>query len=582
MTSMYEPEPTSATYTASPDETLIAEAIEALPQRGDRHHTIVHLDHQTVCLSVARAPAQEDCWVWFSAAAGERAELTSDRLLPLVSAGNFDGWFYVAHDIGAAVPLSEYRRISELSTARALALLLGIAHALDDAVSQGKAPCEVTPDSVFLDPRFGAMVGDLGVAREALGNPAAGDDAHAAWVAPEVLRGEDAHPRSAVYSFGAIAYTLLTGGPPHTGTPQQIANAAPPRVSAVRPDLPATLDTIFAVAMAPDPHKRYATAAEARHLLNLVIYGAPNMPALEAPPRFRRNSAPPKQAPARPAPRLQPAVGPHPRRGAALVALLLGGALAAGGVAGTLAAGGDTAPAAHPQVSAAGMSVELPDGWQQRPAEAGLLEAQPRRDAASGLTVAISNKALAPSDNGTPVLLGDYEAWRHDAVRTKGGTRTARYVIPTKSGKVQITCAAAPGSPANTLAICERMASTLRLGSQRTVALSVVAEAQKAWRLAGSRLRIDRADGRTRLAQASGQPAQIQAADALARTHDRAAKRFAGISGGNAVAKAARETAAAYRALARAASRNSRSSWASARADLRSAEARLAAAVAAG
>jgi hypothetical protein len=367
---MYEPTPT--TYSASPDETLIAEAIEGLPSTGDRHHTIVHLEHQTVCLSVARAPAQEDCWVWFSAAAAERAELTSDRLLPLVSAGNFDGWFYVAHDIGTAVPLSEYRRISELSTARSLALLLGIAHALDDAVSQGKPPCEVTPDSVFLDPRLGAMVGDLGVAREALGNPG-GDDAHAPWVAPEVLRGEDAHPRSAVYSFGAIAFTLLTGGPPHAGDPQQIVHARPPRLSDVRPDLPATLDTIFAVAMAPDPRKRYATAAEARHLLNLVIYGAPSMPALEAPPRFRRGSATPKPTAPRHAPRLQPAVEDDPRRGRALVALLVGGALAVGAVAGTVAAGGDSPPAPHPQATAAGMGVELPDGWRQRGAKGGPL-----------------------------------------------------------------------------------------------------------------------------------------------------------------------------------------------------------------
>src|SRR5215213_1188976 len=312
---MYEPTPT--TYSASPDETLIADAIEALPRTGDRHHTIVHLEHQTVCLSVARAPARDECWEWFSAAAAERAELSSERLLPLVSAGNFDGWFYVAHDIGTAVPLSEYRRISDLSTARALAL--------DDAVSQGKPPCEVTPDSVFLDPRLGAMVGDLGVAREALGNPAAGDDAHAPWVAPEVLRGEDAHPRSAVYSFGAIAYTLLTGGAPHSGDAQRIAGSAPPRLSDARPDLPATLDTVFAVAMAPDPRKRYATAAEARHLLNLVIYGAPNMPALEAPPRFRRGSSQPKGTAARHAPRLQPVVERDPRRGRALVGVLLGG-----------------------------------------------------------------------------------------------------------------------------------------------------------------------------------------------------------------------------------------------------------------
>ena len=113
---MYEP--SSTTYSASSDEALIAQAIEDLPSGADRHHTIVQLEDQTVCLSVARAPADDECWSWFAAAAGERADLTSDRLLPLVSAGNFDGWFYVAHDIGAAVPVSEYRRVSDLSTAR--------------------------------------------------------------------------------------------------------------------------------------------------------------------------------------------------------------------------------------------------------------------------------------------------------------------------------------------------------------------------------------------------------------------------------------------------------------------------------
>ena len=579
MTPMFEPTPT--TYSATPDETLIAEAIEALPQTGERHHTIVHLEQQTVCLSVARAPAHEDCWVWFSAAAAERAELSSERLLPLVSAGSFDGWFYVAHDIGAAVPLSEYRRISELSTARTLALLLGIAHALDDAVSQGKPPCEVTPDSVFLDPRLGAMIGDLGVAREALGNPVSGDDAHAAWVAPEVLRGEDPHPRSAVYSFGAIAYTLLTGGPPHVGTPQEIATARPPRLSDARPDLPVTLDTIFAVAMASDPRKRYATAAEARHLLNLVIYGAPNMPALEPAPRFRR-SAPKKPSAERHAPRLQPAVEPHPRRGPALVGLMVAGALAAGAVAGTLAAGGDAAPAPQPRATAAGMSVDLPAGWQQRPAEAGRLEANPARDPDSGLAVAVSRGSLQRSDSATPVLLGDYEAWRHDAAAEDGGARAARYVIPTRSGKVEITCTASAGAAANTLALCERTASTLQLGAQRPMELAAVARAQQRWREAARSLAEARQSGREALAQAPRQAGQIAAAETLARTHERAAGRFGSLPGGPAVAKASREVAVAYRALAQAVRGDSPSRWAAARADLRAAEARLAKAVAAG
>jgi serine/threonine-protein kinase len=575
---MYEPTPT--TYSASPDETLIARAIEGLPETGDRHHTIVQLEHQTVCLSVAKAPPRDDSWVWFSSAAAERADLSSDRLLPLVSAGNFDRWYYVAHDIGNATPLSEFRRIAELSTARSLALLLGIAHALDDAVSQGKPPYEVTPDSVFLDPRLGAMVGDLGVAREALGNPA--DDPHAPWVAPEVLRGEDAHPRSAVYSFGAIAYTLLTGSAPHSGTPQEIAAAPPPRLSEARADLPATLDTVFAVSMAQDPRKRYATAAEARHLLNLIIYGAPSVPVTEAQPRFRRGSQVTKPAPTKHAPRLQTAVEEHPKRGPALVALLCGGALLAGALAGIVAGGGDDAPAPHPRVDAAGMSVELPDGWQQRPAEAGRLEAVATRDADATLTVVSSKSRVSEADQGTPVVLGDYEAWGHEPSKAKDGGRSAGFVIPTDSGKVEITCAAGPGSATNALALCERTASTLQLGSQKGVSLEAVRRSAERWQAAARRLKDDRTAARARLAGAVEQPAQIQSAEALAGIYENAARRFAALTGGQPVVRAARETASAYRALARAAQSNSSSAWASARAEVRDTEGQLNRTLAAG
>ena len=569
---MYEPTPT--TYSATPDETLIARAIEALPETGDRHHTIVQLEHQTVCLTVAKAPARDDAWVWFSSAAAERADLTSDRLLPLVSAGNFDRWYYVAHDIGNATPLSEFRRVAELSTARSLALLLGIAHALDDAVSQGKPPYEVTPDSVFLDPRLGAMVGDLGVAREALGNPA--DDPHAPWVAPEVLRGEDAHPRSAVYAFGAIAYTLLTGKAPHSGDAHDIAAAAPPRLSEARPDLPATLDTVFAVSMAQDPRKRYATAAEARHLLNLIIYGAPSVPVLEAQPRFRRGSQATKPAPTQQhAPRLQTAVEEHPKRGPALVALLCGGALLAGALAGIVAGGGDDAPAPHPRVDAAGMSVELPDGWQQRPAEAGRLEAVATRDGDATLTAVSSKGRVGDADQGTPVVLGDYEAWSHEPSKTEDGGRTAAFVIPTESGKVEITCAAGPSSATNTLALCERTASTLQLGVQKAVSLNAVRQAAQRWRAAATRLQDERTAGRARLARAAQQSGQIQSAEALAGIYENAARRFAALTGGQPVVRAARETASAYRALARAAQGNSSSAWASARAEVRDTESQL-------
>jgi hypothetical protein len=180
------------------------------------------------------------------------------------------------------------------------------------------------------------------------------------------------------------------------------------------------------------------------------------------------------------------------------------------------------------------------------------------------------------------MLLGKYESWKHEAVPTKAGDRVASYVIPSRTGKVSVTCTAAAGAASSTLALCERTASTLRLGPQKTMTLEAVTKTQEHWRQAANRLRIDRAAGRRELARANLQADQIQAAQGLAGTYEHAARRFAAISNGEPVVKAARETAATYRALAEAAQVNTTSSWAAAVAEVRAAEARLARAVAAG
>ena len=382
--------------------------------------------------------------MWFSAAAAERAELTSDRLLPLVSAGNFDGWFYVAHDIGAAVPLSEYRRISELSTARSLALLLGIAHALDDAVSQGKPPCEVTPDSVFLDPRLGAMVGDLGVAREALGNPAADNDA-----ARRLGRPRGAARRGRPPALGGLLVRrdrlhAADGRPAARGRPPRRSRSArAPRLSDVRPDLPATLDTVFAVAMAPDPRKRYATAAEARHLLNLVMYGAPSMPALEASPRFRRGYGAAKPAAGPPG-----AAPPARRRGRTRAAAARSSGCSWPGRSPPAPSPGPSRPEATARRAAPRRRTAA--GHERRAARrlapatrsrrAGSRPSPAQRPEVRSADRSQSREPLSRADQAAPVLLG---TTRPGATRPRPaatGARVTRYVIPTTSGKVEINC----------------------------------------------------------------------------------------------------------------------------------------------
>ena len=140
----------------------------------------------------------------------------------------------------------------------------------------------------------------------------------------------------------------------------------------------------------------------------------------------------------------------------------------------------------------------------------------------------------------------------------------------------------AGGGAASTLALCERTASTLHIDGRHTLGLIQVVANQQRWRALAFKLRDERAAGRRSLSEAATYTGQILAAKRLAATHDRAARRFAKLNGGAATATAAREVAAAYRALAAAARGDSPSAWAAARAELRSAEARLQLAVAAG
>jgi hypothetical protein len=362
--------------------------------------------------------------------------------------------------------------------------------------------------------------------------------------------------------------------------------------------------------MANDPRKRYATAAEARHLLNLVIYGAPNAPTVEPTPRFRRRATQTKAkaavktkaaTKAKPAPKtngatkakaqpVRPALVPppvriaHPRRRRLLLGALVVAALAGGAVAGTVAAGdGETTPVGPSTITAGDLGVDLPDGWAQQPQPEGRLAAAPVGDSGSGLTIVANGKLPARADRGDAVQLGEYEAWRRDAVETGDGTEKVRYTIPTGGASaVAISCAASAGAAPNTLRLCERMASTLSLDSQEPVELQTVLDAERRWDAAAAKLSRDRAGAREKLAAASRQSGQIEVAERLARVHSADAKRFGELPGGEAVQRAATDAASAYRALAAAARSDSASAWDAARERVRSADERLAQAIAAG
>ena len=87
----------------------------------------------------------------------------------------------------------------------------------------------------------------------------------AAYMAPEQCRGErDIGPPADLYALAVIAFELLTGRRPFSGSAAEIraahASARPPPPSAIAAGLPAAVDGVFARCLAKDPAARFPRA----------------------------------------------------------------------------------------------------------------------------------------------------------------------------------------------------------------------------------------------------------------------------------------------------------------------------------
>jgi serine/threonine protein kinase len=85
------------------------------------------------------------------------------------------------------------------------------------------------------------------------------------YMSPEQCRGEHLDTRSDIYSLGVVAYRLLTGEAPFTGSPHEVIElhktAAPPPVREKNRKLPRKMARLVMSALAKDPAERPQTAA---------------------------------------------------------------------------------------------------------------------------------------------------------------------------------------------------------------------------------------------------------------------------------------------------------------------------------
>jgi serine/threonine-protein kinase len=199
------------------------------------------------------------------------ARLQHPGIVPVLDHGRSDtlAWMVTA-DVGDGVRLEELLG-RPFDPATACELIGHVLGALAFAHDHGVVHRDLKPANVFLSSERWPMLANFGVARMLAGDVPAQARGKvvgtAAYMAPEQCFGLPAEPRSDLYSAGILLYELLTGRVPFDqATPAETllhqAYEPPPPLHLIVPGVPAEVEAVVHRALAKDPARRYATAAE--------------------------------------------------------------------------------------------------------------------------------------------------------------------------------------------------------------------------------------------------------------------------------------------------------------------------------
>ena len=165
----------------------------------------------------------------------------------------------------------------QLSPARTIAILEKIADALDAVHETGLYHRDVKPANVLVadDEESGELrprLTDFGLSKQPSQDSSPLTSAGffvgtCQYVAPEQILAKDLDHRVDVYSLGCLLYECLAGEPPFKRPREEQVLYAhiqdpPPKLTELRPDLPAEIDDVISRSLAKDPDERYASCGE--------------------------------------------------------------------------------------------------------------------------------------------------------------------------------------------------------------------------------------------------------------------------------------------------------------------------------
>jgi serine/threonine-protein kinase len=208
------------------------------------------------------------------------AHLKHPHILPLFDSGAANGFlFYVMPFIEGESLRDRIIRERRLPIADVVKIVRELADALAYAHAAGVIHRDVKPDNVLTSGRH-VFLADFGIsyalapAERATLTATGTIVGTPAYMAPEQVASGQAELRSDIYALGALAYELLTGTPPFTGSPQDVVVAqltkAPAAISQLRPDAPASLADLVMRCLAKNPQDRWQRAEDLLPVLDAL------------------------------------------------------------------------------------------------------------------------------------------------------------------------------------------------------------------------------------------------------------------------------------------------------------------------
>jgi eukaryotic-like serine/threonine-protein kinase len=197
-------------------------------------------------------------------------------------------------DVGDLLANRRGGRLNEQFVRRIAAQLL---LALSYAHRRGIIHRDIKPSNILLTQEGTVKVADFGIARIVEEEDATGVPGEivgsARYMSPEQLRGEEATPRSDLYSVGVLLYHCLTGRPPFSGDVKSLArqhihkDPTPPRKLNRR--ISPAMEAVILKALQKDPRDRYFSANAM--LDDIEVEVSPKKTATTETPRSARRKA---------------------------------------------------------------------------------------------------------------------------------------------------------------------------------------------------------------------------------------------------------------------------------------------------